>query len=588
MDLDALAKRIRNGDTQAAAELVSRYGKMVYYNACAEAGDEDRAERVTKHTFSELLASLRRNEIPDDLTLYLQKQVRIQSNLLDTEDGILASMISGIRRDPPLPGTTLLDKVEGRQGDEVHSTAVMPVTRVGEDDRKTVEARGNGVMRARENAVPRGSDSPVTVSIPEVRRIEGSADEAVTAADAAPVPLTAGLDTMVTQGPWTGKGPNDPSRTVELPKVALEAKPAPPASAPDTSKPASRASGDAEPADDPAVTTILPTASAAVDLPGDPYFVDSSVTALVAAATADLASRKRGQETASPSEPAAEPETGVGETTPEETAPEVDVPEGEACKEGMCGESSSGEPRSGQPENAVASRLTPAEALKQEEDSIIASIRKEVVTSRERASSSAPATCPVSTSASEDGNEITAVKVPPVGHAILPADLTDPGAGDATTGSAAGEREQPGQETVDASRVPTDDSAAGTGALETQGSDTAPEPPESAGSPSTTSLGDTEPNFAPVRVTGQESINTATAPDEELEDKSTEIHHRFYGEADSVGATSRVGFAVLVAVTVLLALLVVWLVIGFLVKFGAILPVDLGYSWFDTHVYPMF
>lgn len=97
MKLDALAKRIQKGDSSACAELVNQYGKMVYYTAYAELGDKDKSLDATKRVFRELFTSMRKGDVPTDPIKHLQRQLRVQTKCLDSEDSIMNELISDIQ-----------------------------------------------------------------------------------------------------------------------------------------------------------------------------------------------------------------------------------------------------------------------------------------------------------------------------------------------------------------------------------------------------------------------------------------------------------------------------------------------------------
>lgn len=99
MKLNALAKRIQRGDHAAYQEIVTRYGKMVYYTAVAELDDSDKALDASKRVFRALFTDLRKGNVPEDAAKYLQRSVRYQCKCLDSEEHIMSDLLVDIQAD---------------------------------------------------------------------------------------------------------------------------------------------------------------------------------------------------------------------------------------------------------------------------------------------------------------------------------------------------------------------------------------------------------------------------------------------------------------------------------------------------------
>jgi len=99
MKLNQLAKRIQKGDRTAYREVAEQFGKMVFYTAQAELDDRDRAMEVSRRVLGSLFELLRKGEVPDDPTKYLQRAVRYECRNLDAEEGVMADLLADIQAD---------------------------------------------------------------------------------------------------------------------------------------------------------------------------------------------------------------------------------------------------------------------------------------------------------------------------------------------------------------------------------------------------------------------------------------------------------------------------------------------------------
>ena len=179
MAQNALVKRIQGGDREAVSELVSRYGKMVYYTAYAETGDEDRALDVTKRTFRQLLSTIRKGEVPDDLTKHLQRQVRLQNKCVTSEESLTDALMADIRTDNDI------DSIFSQISSSGH-----------DDDSPDVADTASGAVSDADKTIPAISPStvpPVAVSASAIPQVEAAADDAsvTTVLPSAEVPVMA-------------------------------------------------------------------------------------------------------------------------------------------------------------------------------------------------------------------------------------------------------------------------------------------------------------------------------------------------------------------------------------------------------------
>lgn len=99
MTLALLAKRIHKGDRSAYREVIARYGKMVYYTALSELEDGDKALDASKQVFRSLFSMLRKGEVPDDPTKFLQRSVRYQCKTLVSEESVMSDLLADIQAD---------------------------------------------------------------------------------------------------------------------------------------------------------------------------------------------------------------------------------------------------------------------------------------------------------------------------------------------------------------------------------------------------------------------------------------------------------------------------------------------------------